>query len=98
MPYFIKGLGDIKEGCGAVGFVFKGFMDFVLHTIRNGYEMCKKALGVNPASEQGTRLQSVQTGSGAHRALYPTDTGRDFPRINLPEREADSPKWPESAS
>jgi hypothetical protein len=29
MPYFIKGLGDIKEGCGAVGFVFKGFIDFV---------------------------------------------------------------------
>jgi hypothetical protein len=29
MPYFIKGLGDIKEGCKAVGFVFKGFIDFV---------------------------------------------------------------------
>jgi hypothetical protein len=29
MPYFIKGLGDIKEGCGAVGCVFKGFIDFV---------------------------------------------------------------------
>jgi hypothetical protein len=29
MPYFIKGLGDIKEGCGAVGFMFKGFSDFV---------------------------------------------------------------------
>jgi hypothetical protein len=29
MPYFIKGLGDIKEGCGAVGFVFKDFIDFV---------------------------------------------------------------------
>jgi hypothetical protein len=29
MPDFIKGLGDIKEGCGAVGFVFKGFIDFV---------------------------------------------------------------------
>jgi hypothetical protein len=29
MPYFIKGLGDIKEGCGALGFVFKGFIDFV---------------------------------------------------------------------
>jgi hypothetical protein len=29
MPYFIKGLGDIKEGCGAVGFVFKSFIDFV---------------------------------------------------------------------
>jgi hypothetical protein len=27
MPYFIKGLGDIKEGCGAVGFVFKGFCE-----------------------------------------------------------------------
>jgi hypothetical protein len=25
MPDFIKGLGDIKEGCGAIGFVFKGF-------------------------------------------------------------------------
>jgi hypothetical protein len=29
MPYCIKGLGDIKEGCGAVGFVFNGFIDFV---------------------------------------------------------------------
>jgi hypothetical protein len=29
MPYFIKGLGDIKKGCGAVGFVSKGFIDFV---------------------------------------------------------------------
>jgi hypothetical protein len=29
MPDFIKGLGDIKEGCGAVGFVFKGFIDSV---------------------------------------------------------------------
>jgi hypothetical protein len=29
MPYFIKGLGDIKEGCEAVGFVFKCFIDFV---------------------------------------------------------------------
>jgi hypothetical protein len=29
MPYFNKGLGDIKEGCGAVGFVVKGFIDFV---------------------------------------------------------------------
>jgi hypothetical protein len=29
MPYFIKGLGDIKEGCEAVGFVFKDFSDFV---------------------------------------------------------------------
>jgi hypothetical protein len=28
MPYFIKGLGDNKEGCGAVCFVFKGFNDF----------------------------------------------------------------------
>jgi hypothetical protein len=27
--YFIKGLGDIKKGCGAVGFVCKGFIDFV---------------------------------------------------------------------
>jgi hypothetical protein len=29
MPYFIKGLRDIKEGCVAVGFVFKGLIDFV---------------------------------------------------------------------
>jgi hypothetical protein len=29
MPEFIKGLGDIKEGCVAVGFVFKGFIDSV---------------------------------------------------------------------
>jgi hypothetical protein len=29
MPDFIKGLGDIKEGCGAVGFVFKGLVDSV---------------------------------------------------------------------
>jgi hypothetical protein len=29
MPYFIKGMGDIKEGCEAVGFLFKGFIDFV---------------------------------------------------------------------
>jgi hypothetical protein len=29
MPYFIKGFGDIKEGYGVVGFVFKGFIDFV---------------------------------------------------------------------
>jgi hypothetical protein len=29
MPHFIKGLGDIKEGCGAVGFVFEGFIDSV---------------------------------------------------------------------
>jgi hypothetical protein len=29
MTDLIKGLGDIKEGCGAVGFVFKGFTDFV---------------------------------------------------------------------
>jgi hypothetical protein len=34
MPDFIKGLGDIKEGCGVVGFVFKGFIDFV------NYAMC----------------------------------------------------------
>jgi hypothetical protein len=27
MPDFIKGLGDIMEGCGAVGFVFNGFID-----------------------------------------------------------------------
>jgi hypothetical protein len=26
MPNFIKGLGDIKEGCGAVVFVLKGFI------------------------------------------------------------------------
>jgi hypothetical protein len=24
---FIEGLGDIKEGCRAVGFVFEGFID-----------------------------------------------------------------------
>jgi hypothetical protein len=29
MPDFIKGLGDMKEGCGAVGFAFKGFIDSV---------------------------------------------------------------------
>jgi hypothetical protein len=29
MPYLIKGLGYIKDGCGAVGFVFKCFIDFV---------------------------------------------------------------------
>jgi hypothetical protein len=29
VPYFIKGLGDIKEGCGAVGFVFRGVIGFV---------------------------------------------------------------------
>jgi hypothetical protein len=29
MPDFNKGLGDIKEGCGAVGFVFKGCIDSV---------------------------------------------------------------------
>jgi hypothetical protein len=29
MPDFIKGLGDIKKGCGAVGFVFKGFIESV---------------------------------------------------------------------
>jgi hypothetical protein len=29
MPDFIRGLGDIKEGCGAVSFVFKGFIDSV---------------------------------------------------------------------
>jgi hypothetical protein len=29
MPDFVKGLGDIKKGCGAVDFVFKGFIDFV---------------------------------------------------------------------
>jgi hypothetical protein len=28
MPDFIKGSGDIKEGCGAVGFVFKGFVQW----------------------------------------------------------------------
>jgi hypothetical protein len=33
MPYFIKGLGDIKEGCGAVGFVFKSVIDFVDHAM-----------------------------------------------------------------
>jgi hypothetical protein len=30
MPYFIKGFGDIKEGSGAVGFVFKGFIYSVI--------------------------------------------------------------------
>jgi hypothetical protein len=29
MPDFIKFLGDIKEGCGAVGFVFRTFVDSV---------------------------------------------------------------------
>jgi hypothetical protein len=29
MPDFIKDLGDIKECCRAVGFVFKGFIDSV---------------------------------------------------------------------
>jgi hypothetical protein len=29
MPDLIKGLGDIKEGCGAIGFVFKGVIDSV---------------------------------------------------------------------
>jgi hypothetical protein len=29
MPYFIKGLGDMKEACRAIGFVFKGFIDSV---------------------------------------------------------------------
>jgi hypothetical protein len=29
MPDFMKGLGDIKEGYGAVVFVFKGFIDSV---------------------------------------------------------------------
>jgi hypothetical protein len=33
MEYFIKGLGDIKEGYGAVGFVNKGFTDFVDDTM-----------------------------------------------------------------
>jgi hypothetical protein len=27
MPDFIKSFGDIKEGCGAVSFVFKDFID-----------------------------------------------------------------------
>jgi hypothetical protein len=27
MPDFVEGLGDIKEDCGAVGFVFGGFID-----------------------------------------------------------------------
>jgi hypothetical protein len=27
MPDFIEGLGDIKEGCGAVGIMFEGFID-----------------------------------------------------------------------
>jgi hypothetical protein len=27
MPDFVEGLGDIKEGCRAVGFVFNGFID-----------------------------------------------------------------------
>jgi hypothetical protein len=36
MPYFIKGLGNIKKGCGAVGFVFKGFIDFVDELANNG--------------------------------------------------------------
>jgi hypothetical protein len=29
MPYLIKGLGDIKEGRGAVGFAIEGVKDFV---------------------------------------------------------------------
>jgi hypothetical protein len=29
MPYLIKGLGDIKEGSGAVGFAIEGVKDFV---------------------------------------------------------------------
>jgi hypothetical protein len=29
MPDFVEGLGYIKEGCGAVGFVFKGLIDSV---------------------------------------------------------------------
>jgi hypothetical protein len=29
MPDFIKGLGDIEEGFGEVGFLFKGFIDYV---------------------------------------------------------------------
>jgi hypothetical protein len=29
MPDFIKGLGDIKKGRGAVGFAIKGIKDFV---------------------------------------------------------------------
>jgi hypothetical protein len=29
MPDFVKGLGDVKEGRGAVGFAIKGIEDFV---------------------------------------------------------------------
>jgi hypothetical protein len=29
MPNFVKGLGDVKEGRGAVGFAIKGIEDFV---------------------------------------------------------------------
>jgi hypothetical protein len=32
---------------------------------------------------------SFQTGSGAHPASYPTDTGRSFPGVKRPGREAD---------
>jgi hypothetical protein len=29
MPDFVKGLGDVEEGRGAVGFAIEGFEDFV---------------------------------------------------------------------
>jgi hypothetical protein len=29
MPDFVKGLGDVKEGRGAVGFAIKGIEDFM---------------------------------------------------------------------
>jgi hypothetical protein len=56
-----------------------------------GYELDGRGTEVrfSAGARDVSLLSSVQTGSGAHPASYPMDTGGSFPGVKRPMREAE---------